>query len=203
MRGLDDTDREILRLLLADARRPYSDIAERVDLSPPAVSDRVERLQEMGLVRRFTVDVDRSLLDSGVPVLVDLSVEPGGVDSVTAPLSDEKTVEHVFATADERVVFTATLPDGDVSRLLAATGILDAVRTYEVDLLADSTWTPSVGEAELAPTCAECGNTVDAEGETATLDGDTHYFCCGSCRSRFVDRYEELREAADGAGDGA
>ncbi|MFC6725497.1 Lrp/AsnC family transcriptional regulator, partial [Halobium palmae] len=60
MRDLDDTDREILRLLLANARRPYSDIAEHVGLSAPAVSDRVERLQELGVVRGFTLDLDRS-----------------------------------------------------------------------------------------------------------------------------------------------
>ena len=40
MRDIDDTDRELLRLLLEDARRPYSELAEAVDLSPPAVSDR-------------------------------------------------------------------------------------------------------------------------------------------------------------------
>ncbi|MFB6083699.1 MAG: Lrp/AsnC family transcriptional regulator, partial [Halorientalis sp.] len=47
MRGLDETDREILDILLSDGRRPYSDIAEAVDLSPPAVSDRIDRLQEL------------------------------------------------------------------------------------------------------------------------------------------------------------
>ena len=41
MRGLDDTDREILRLLLENGRKPYREIASAVDLSAPAVSDRV------------------------------------------------------------------------------------------------------------------------------------------------------------------
>jgi DNA-binding Lrp family transcriptional regulator len=47
MRDLDETDLEILQLLLSDARRPYSDIAETVGLSAPAVSDRVSRLREI------------------------------------------------------------------------------------------------------------------------------------------------------------
>ena len=50
MHGLDDTDREILRLLLEDGRRPYREIASEVELSAPAVSDRVERLRELGLL---------------------------------------------------------------------------------------------------------------------------------------------------------
>ncbi len=39
MRDLDETDLEILQLLMSNARRPYSDIADIVSLSAPAVSD--------------------------------------------------------------------------------------------------------------------------------------------------------------------
>ncbi|WP_136715508.1 winged helix-turn-helix transcriptional regulator [Halorientalis salina] len=197
MRGLDDTDREILSLLLDDGRRPYSDIAERVDLSPPAVSDRIDRLEELGLLRGFTVDIDRSMLREGVPVLVDVQVEPGNAEAVRSALSAGEITEHVFATADERVVATATVPEADVQSLLESTVDVEAVVSYEVDLLTDRSWTPSIGDAELAASCAECGNTVTTEGETARLDGTRYQFCCSSCKSRFVDQFEELREGAD------
>jgi DNA-binding Lrp family transcriptional regulator len=197
MRGLDDTDREILRLLLEDGRRPYSDIADAVDLSPPAVSDRVDRLREIGLLRRFTVDLDRSMLREGVPVLVTVTAAPGSGAAVAAGLRECDPVEYVFRTADDRVVCTATVPDGAVPDLLAEAADAAAVREYEVRILADTSWSPGVGEAELAPACAECGNTVTAEGETATLDGDRYHFCCGSCREKFVTQYEQLSDAAD------
>ncbi|WP_245180805.1 Lrp/AsnC family transcriptional regulator [Haloarcula amylovorans] len=67
MRDLDETDLEILQLLMSNARRPYSDIADIVGLSAPAVSDRVARLQEMGIINRFTLDVDGSQLRKGIP----------------------------------------------------------------------------------------------------------------------------------------
>ena len=47
MRGLDETDEEILDILLDDGRKPYSEIAEAVGLSAPAVSDRIDRLREI------------------------------------------------------------------------------------------------------------------------------------------------------------
>ncbi|MFD1587640.1 AsnC family transcriptional regulator [Halorientalis brevis] len=197
MRGIDDTDRQILRLLLEDGRRPYSDIAERVDLSPPAVSDRVDRLQELGLIRGFTVDVDRSMLREGVPVLVDVQVEPGNAAAVRSSLSTAETVEHVFTTADEHVVFTATAPEADVQSLLDDAVEMAVIEEYTVDLLADTSWNPSLGNAELAPSCAECGNTVTAEGESTKLDGTLYQFCCSSCQSRFVEQYEQLREGVD------
>ena len=79
MRDIDDTDRELLRLLLEDARRPYSELAEAVDLSPPAVSDRVDRLVELGVIERFTLGLDRSQLADDLRLGVTLEVSRGRV----------------------------------------------------------------------------------------------------------------------------
>jgi len=197
MRDLDDTDRAILGLLLDDARRSWRDIADTVDLSPPAVSERAERLQELGVIRGFTVDVDRSKLREGTPILVTVEPVPGAGNAVAEPLVDAATVEHVFTTAEERVVFTALVDDGAVRPLQAEHVDLDDVREFDVSLLRDRAWNPSVEGAELALTCDECGNTVTSEGESVRLDGDSYHFCCGSCRESFVDTYENLREEAD------
>jgi DNA-binding Lrp family transcriptional regulator len=193
MRGLDDTDREILRLLLADARRPYSEIAEEVGLSGPAVSDRVERLRETGLLRRFTLDLDRELLEGGSRVLLTVEAAPGRGPGLQRELAGVEAVEHVFRTADDRLVCTATVSGAD-----AVAEWFDPadVREYDVRPLADETWTPRLGGGDLAPACEECGNTVTREGESVTLDGDAYHFCCENCRETFVDRYERLREGA-------
>ena len=197
MRDLDDTDRRILGLLLDDARRSWRDIADVVDLSPPAVADRVDRLDDLGVIRGFTVDIDRSKLRAGVPVLVTVTMTPGAATAASESLSDADAVEHVFTTAEEGVVFTATVEQGDVLSLLRSTLVMDDVREYDVSLLGDRSWNPSVAEADLALSCDECGNTVTAEGETRELDGETYHFCCESCEDSFVEMYEDLRDGAD------
>ena len=196
MRDLDDTDLEILRLLVADSRRPYSEIADVVDLSPPAVSDRVARLKEQGIIRQFTVDVDRSQLRSGHAVLVDLAATPGGVADVRDVLRDTEGVEHVFVTASGRVVFYANAPGDDVREWLDAVVDWDLVRDYEVELVSDVEWAATAGGTEFALSCVECGNTVTSEGVMRRVDGDVKQFCCSSCEDRYVERYEELRESA-------
>ena len=197
MRDLDDTDREILRLLLEDARRPYADIADHVDLSPPAVSDRVERLRDLGIVRRFTIDLDRSRLRAGVDVLISLTVDPGAVSEVRASLADLEGVEHVFETADARLVVSATAPDGDVGGYLAGAVDMSLVRSLDVDLIADSDWQPHLGDATLGLTCAECDNTVTSEGVASTLEGTRYEFCCTSCQAAFEERFERLQEGVE------
>lgn len=196
MRDLDETDRELLWLLLEDARRPYSELAEEVGLSPPAVSDRVERLQDLGVIERFTVELDRTRLREGVRVAATLTVEPGRSRTVREALAEVRGVEHVFVTADGRLFVTATVPDGDVEGHLESAFATGAVRDIEVTPLVASDWHPGVGEASLALTCAECGNTVTSEGTARTLDGERYEFCCPSCEGRFVDRFESLQEGA-------
>jgi len=195
MPDLDDTDFEILRLLTEDARRSYSDIADVVDLSAPAVSDRVSRLRDLGVVQRFTVDVDHGQLRGGVPVLVTLDLDPGTVEAARQRLLGAEAVEHVFATAEAAVVFQARVPDGDVRSWLDDRLDLSTVRGYEVDLLASVDWSPSVEGSEFAVDCAECGNTVTSEGVSARIAGDRYEFCCSSCESRFAQKYDALQES--------
>lgn len=199
MRDLDETDLEILQLLLSNARRPYSDIADAVGLSAPAISDRVARLQEMGIVRRFTIDVDRSQLRKGVPVLLslDLAGGPDDADAATETLLTADAVEHVFRTADGDAVVYARVPDTDVAGWLADALDEDMVDSFEVTLLSGAEWAPDLGGTEFALDCAECGNTVDSEGTAARIGGTLYQFCCPSCEARFQEQYEQLERGAD------
>jgi DNA-binding Lrp family transcriptional regulator len=196
MRDLDDTDREILRLLLADARRSYRDIADRVGLSPPAVSDRVDRLVDLGVIQSFTLDLDRTLLRAGTPVLVKLVVDPAAVATVRSALAESDRIEHVVETADARVYVLATVPDGDVAGLLADHVDLGDVESFEVELVRESDWSPTLEDATLALTCAECGNSVTSEGEAAEIGGEQYHFCCENCLAKFEERFDRLSSGA-------
>lgn len=66
MPELDDTDCEIIHYLQQDSRMPFSEIADRIGLSPPTISQRVERLHERGLIG-FGVDVDDSVETVEIP----------------------------------------------------------------------------------------------------------------------------------------
>ena len=67
---LDRVDREILRLLEADARTANSEIARQVGVSAVTVADRIARLRDIGLIKRFTVEIDPASLGFGAAALV-------------------------------------------------------------------------------------------------------------------------------------
>lgn len=198
MRTLDETDARILSLLAENARQPYSEIADQVDLSPPAVSERIDRLQESGVIRRFTLDIDRTQLRSGVPVLVELSLSPGALEDARSSIRSAEAVEHVFTTAGNDILFSAYLEPSSVRETVLDLVDSDHIREYDVRLLSETEWMPStsIDGTEFALTCAECGNTVTDEGSATRLDGTVYHFCCPSCESKFTDTYEDIRRAA-------
>lgn len=70
--ALDDIDHRILGVLRDDARIPYQTLGERVHLSPNAARDRVRRLTRLGVIRRFTIDLDQSRLGRDLEAVIDV-----------------------------------------------------------------------------------------------------------------------------------
>lgn len=65
---LDEVDRQLLKLLLQDPRLSQRQLAREIGMSPPAVGERIARLERQGLVRGYTTVVDWAAL--GYPGLV-------------------------------------------------------------------------------------------------------------------------------------
>ena len=69
---LDAVDLEILQLLAADGRLSQRSLARSLGMSPPAVGERVARLERAGVIRGYTVDVGWA--EAGSPVTVFLTI---------------------------------------------------------------------------------------------------------------------------------
>jgi Lrp/AsnC family transcriptional regulator, leucine-responsive regulatory protein len=73
-RTLDTTDIELLHQLEIDARLSLAELGRRVGLSPPAVADRLERLEEAGVICAYRAEIDPRAL--GYELAVVLRIRP-------------------------------------------------------------------------------------------------------------------------------
>ena len=55
---LDQVDRNILKILQKDGRSSASYVAREISMSVPAVTDRIKKLQDMGVIMGFTTMLD-------------------------------------------------------------------------------------------------------------------------------------------------
>src|SRR5260370_12690017 len=63
---LDDNDRRLIEALDRNARTSIADLARLIGLSPQSTSDRVRRLEDLGVVTGFTVRLDPAALGLGI-----------------------------------------------------------------------------------------------------------------------------------------
>lgn len=72
--ALDDIDAEILAALIENARISLAELARRVGLSAPSVSERLKRLEESGVVTGYSIEIDPAAL--GLPLAAWLRIRP-------------------------------------------------------------------------------------------------------------------------------
>ena len=73
---MDRTDYQILNILQSDSRTTLKSIGDRVGLTAPAVSERIRRMEEKGVIKSFSVNIDRTLLDSNLTGFILVAVFP-------------------------------------------------------------------------------------------------------------------------------
>ncbi|GAB4437991.1 MAG: Lrp/AsnC family transcriptional regulator [Anaerolineae bacterium] len=74
-RLLDDTGQQILRHLQAEARLSFVELGQRVGLSPPAVAERVRRMEEAGIITGYRAEVSAARV--GLPVAAFIRLQTG------------------------------------------------------------------------------------------------------------------------------
>jgi Lrp/AsnC family leucine-responsive transcriptional regulator len=71
---LDRTDEAILKLLTEDARLSIAELARKVSMSAPSVSERIKRLEEAGIITQYSATINYQAL--GRPIAAWLRIRP-------------------------------------------------------------------------------------------------------------------------------
>lgn len=73
--ALDTYDRKILSLLQENSRLSYSEIGRRIHLTAPAVTERVKRLEETGVIGKFSLQLNLRALGYSFEAFINITVE--------------------------------------------------------------------------------------------------------------------------------
>lgn len=73
-REIDELDRKILHVLKDHAEMPNNLLAEKVGLTAAPCLRRVQRMRKLGIIRRYTVEVDPAALGYGISAFVQITL---------------------------------------------------------------------------------------------------------------------------------
>jgi DNA-binding Lrp family transcriptional regulator len=96
---IDENDLRIIEMLTKNARISLREIAAVVNLSPSSIRNRMERLVNLGVIKRYTLELDHRKLGFEVQVIVLITSKPGESDSLYRTLSTYTEISKVLRTS--------------------------------------------------------------------------------------------------------
>jgi Lrp/AsnC family transcriptional regulator for asnA, asnC and gidA len=100
---LDYVDRKIIEALRKDARTPFTKIGKKLGISDATIHYRVKKMLRSGIIRNYTVIVNRETLGREVAGYVLISVKQGKIEEVSKMLMSMEAVimvQEVHGTKD-------------------------------------------------------------------------------------------------------
>ena len=124
---MDSVDRRLLDALRANARATYAELARLVNLSAPAVHERVAKLEAAGVITGYHAAVAVESLGFAINALIGIFVnDRADTDDLAAALAALPAVEHCwFVAGEETFVVKVRVPD--VAGLERAIRTLNAI----------------------------------------------------------------------------
>jgi Lrp/AsnC family transcriptional regulator, leucine-responsive regulatory protein len=128
---LDAIDRQILSILQQDGRVPGADIGRRVNLSQPAVSARIQRLERLGVIKGYTAVVDPAAVGLSIHAVIRIRTVHARIPEALALFDDLPEVTSAYRlTGDDCFLLDVHTPDAAaLARVVDAVGRLGPATT--------------------------------------------------------------------------
>lgn len=103
---IDNIDLKILSLLSEDAKIPYTEIAKKVYVSGGTVHVRMRKMEEMGIVKGTTLNMDYSKLGYDITAFLGVYLEKSSLyDEVVEELKKVQEVVKIHYTTGNYSIF--------------------------------------------------------------------------------------------------
>jgi Lrp/AsnC family leucine-responsive transcriptional regulator len=91
---LDQVDRQILKAIQENARIPYSELGRLVGLTPPAVKNRLHRMEDAGIILGYRAELDPEKLGLPITAFITLTTTPKRYNSVFKTIDELPEVQE-------------------------------------------------------------------------------------------------------------
>ena len=103
---IDKTDLNILELLTEDAKRPYTEVARKVHVSPGTVHVRMHKLEEAGIIEKTTLRLNYARLGYDITAFIGIFLEKSAMyDQVMSQLKTIDEISNIHYTTGNYSMF--------------------------------------------------------------------------------------------------
>ncbi len=146
---IDDTDIRILEILQTNSNIKNKQLASEIGISPPAMLERVKRLENTGIIKKYVALLDHEKVGQGIMALVSVVLaihEIKSIDRFTKKINEIEEVLECFHIAGEEdfllkvvVKDISEYKDFVVNKLTNIPGVNKIKTTFVLSSIKDST----------------------------------------------------------------
>ena len=103
---IDDTDKEILQVLSDNARIPFLTVAKQLGLSESTIRKRVSKLEDGGIIKKYSVVLEPAKMGYGSVAIVGIDVVPEKFLDVSKKLTKFDNIKFVANTTGDHMIMT-------------------------------------------------------------------------------------------------
>lgn len=109
---VDDIDRKLIRILKENSRLSYVEIGKKIFLSPSSVRERIKKLEDTGVIKAYTLNINENLLGNSLEVFIMLKIFSGKFKTVISEISSYAEVKEAYRiTGQHNVHMRVALKD--------------------------------------------------------------------------------------------
>lgn len=144
---MDVLDLKIVKCLSEDARCTYKHIAEEAGVSEATVKNRIDKLIDDGIIKKFTVIMDYHKLGRAIKAFIGLKVQPAMISKIVKEMEKNPDVHVLYRTSGDvdlliEVIFEQMEDLNEfLETELALDGILGTVVTIVIGPYKRCPWT--------------------------------------------------------------
>jgi len=103
---IDNTDLKILEILMQDAKRPYTEVARKVNVSQGTVHVRMNKMEDAGILEKTTLRINYAKLGYDITAFIGIYLEKSALyDMVLAKLRNIPEITNIHYTTGNYSMF--------------------------------------------------------------------------------------------------
>lgn len=198
---LDDIDVKILKRLEEDGRISFNTIASELEISPPTVKYRIDKLKKRGLIKGFSVILDPDKFKKGYFVFILIQAKFQKINEIVEKLEKIETIKEIYTSLDENnIILKLFIEDNQELNDFITTKLSefkDIEKFQALSIL--KTIKNEVNPNILRPgfsfklDCDYCHAEIKGTPIKRTVDNEEYFFCCNTCAKAFMERIEKTK----------
>ena len=122
----DELDLKIIDMLKTNAKTPLKVIGEKVHLTPQAISNRIIRLQDLGLITQYTISTNNSLLGKNITAYITIFMKTTKHEQLVKFIKSNSIIEEAHRISGDGCYLLKVI----CSNMEEINSLLDSIMEY-------------------------------------------------------------------------